>query len=131
MARNPTSTPETGVPDAAAGDPQIVEAAPTPSAPQPAAPEMKIHRSAASTTYVGIAVGLVVLVIVLIFIIQNLHNVTVHFITADFSLPVGVVILAATVAGGLLVLLASAARVLQIRRAASKHRKADARAASH
>jgi uncharacterized integral membrane protein len=75
-------------------------------------------------------VGLVVLVIVLIFIIQNLNNVTVHFITADFSLPVGVVILAATVAGGLLVLLASAARVLQIRRAASKHRKADARVAT-
>lgn len=81
-------------------------------------------RSAASTTYVGVGGGLVVLVVILIFIIQNLHSVSVHFFTARFSLPTGVIILAAAVAGGLLVLLTSGARVLQLRRQARRANRA-------
>lgn len=77
-------------------------------------------RTRASTTYAGVAGALLVLVLVLIFIIQNLHQTSVHFFTADFRLPTGIVILIAAVAGGLLVLLASGARVLQLRRMARR-----------
>lgn len=121
--------------------PQVTDAptppgdAGTPPAAAPATtpapvPEMRVGRTAASTTYVGIGIGLLVLVVILIVIIQNLGSASVHFFTANFHLPLGLVILASAVAGGLLVLLASAARVLQLRRNARRHRKADARAAA-
>jgi len=68
-----------------------------------------------SALNLGVAVGLLFLVLLLVFILQNLRNISVHFFTARFTLPVGVVILAAAVVGGLVVLLVSAARAAQIR----------------
>ncbi len=76
----------------------------------------------ASATYIGVGVGLVVLILVLIFVVQNLHEASVHFITLNFQLPQGVIVLASAVAGGIIVLLVSLARVVQLRRMARRHK---------
>jgi uncharacterized integral membrane protein len=93
--------------------------APTASAED--TPALQIGRTRASTTYAGVGVGLLVLIVVLIFVVQNLHEATVHFITLRFKLPQGVIVLASAVAGGLIVLLVSLARVIQLRLAARRH----------
>jgi uncharacterized integral membrane protein len=87
---------------------------PSPAAEPPTHPG-KVPRTRTSAAHVGIGVGLVVLALVLTFIIQNLDQTSVHFMTLRFRLPVGVVMLGAALAGGVLVLLVSLARMTQIR----------------
>lgn len=83
-----------------------------------------MRRTRTSTAYVGTVGGLVVLVGVIIFIVQNLHEDTIHFLGAHFRLPEGILILASAVAGGVIVLLVSLARVAQLRMMARRHRAA-------
>jgi uncharacterized integral membrane protein len=98
-----------------------------PTAPADDAPGLQIVRTRASTTYAGVGVGLLVLIVVLVFVVQNLHEATVHFITLRFKLPQGVIVLAGAIAGGLIVLLVSLARVIQLRLAARRHTRQHAR----
>lgn len=94
----------------------------SPSSVPPVAPEpLVVPKTRTSAAYIGVAVGLVVLVLVIILIAQNLHDARVHFFTLDFQLPIGLLILAAAVAGGLIVLLVSAARLAQLRLMARRH----------
>ena len=64
-------------------------------------------------TMVGI--GVVLLVAILVFILQNGQRVRVRFLMVDGTLPLGVALLFAALLGALLVLVAGAARVLQLR----------------
>lgn len=68
-----------------------------------------------STTYVAVTVGVIVLILLIIFIVQNLEDANFHYLGAHFELPVGVLMLISGVAGGLIVLLVSLARVWQLR----------------
>jgi putative membrane protein len=70
-------------------------------------------------TMVGI--GVVLLVAILVFILQNGQRVRVRFLMVDGTLPLGVALLFAA----LLVLVAGAARVLQLRVVARRHRRTD------
>ncbi|MDQ6783201.1 MAG: LapA family protein [Actinomycetota bacterium] len=63
----------------------------------------------------GVGVGLLVLILVLVFIIQNLNDAGVHYLGLSFRLPVGLLILIGAVAGGLIVMLVSLVRVIQLR----------------
>jgi uncharacterized integral membrane protein len=85
---------------------------------------LELGRTRTSTTYAGLTVGLLILVLVIIFVAQNLHTATVHFLTVHFRMAEGLLILASAVAGGLIVLAVSLARVLQLRRAAHRHQRA-------
>jgi uncharacterized integral membrane protein len=64
-------------------------------------------------TMVGI--GVVLLVAILVFILQNGQRVRVRFLMVDGTLPLGIGLLFAALLGALLVLVAGAARVLQLR----------------
>ncbi len=69
--------------------------------------------------------GLLVLTILLVFIAQNTESASFAFFGWHWSLPLGVAILMAAVAGGLVTVLAGgAARIFQLRRAAKKNLKA-------
>jgi uncharacterized integral membrane protein len=117
----PTYPPEPLTPPGATLQPDHA-LSPGPVAPTAAPPHgLQVGRTRASTTYAGVGVGLLVLIVVLIFVVQNLHEATVHFITLRFKLPQGVIVLAAAVAGGLIVLFVSLARVVQLRLAARRH----------
>jgi uncharacterized integral membrane protein len=66
--------------------------------------------------------GFLILIVLLIFITQNTAAVQLAFLGWRGSLPLGVSMLLAAVAGGLITVLAGTARMYQLRRAAKKHR---------
>ena len=82
--------------------------------------QSKVPATRTSATHAGLVGGLIFLALLLVFIIQNLQSVSVHFITARFRLPVGVVLVLAAVIGGALVSGASLVRIAQLRRRARR-----------
>jgi uncharacterized integral membrane protein len=74
-----------------------------------------IARTRISGTWVAALVAMIVLIFLLIFILQNLTPATVYFLGAAGSLPVGLAMLFAAVAGALLIALFGSARILQLR----------------
>lgn len=77
----------------------------------------------------AIACFAVLLLFLLIFILQNGHEVAVSYLGANGHVPLGVALLLAAVCGALLVVLAGMARILQLRTTARRHRRVDAKAA--
>lgn len=65
--------------------------------------------------WVAVAVGLAVLVLLIVFFVQNQDMVTVRFFGLEGSLALGTTLFIAAVGGGVLVALAGGARILQLR----------------
>ncbi|TWS17844.1 DUF1049 domain-containing protein [Tsukamurella asaccharolytica] len=80
--------------------------------------QVKHTRSAA--LWSGLLGGAVVLLLLLVFIVQNQQNTEINLIFWKTTLPLGVSLLIAAIGGALLVGLAGALRILQLRRAAKK-----------
>lgn len=91
-----------------------IDAKPERSAPR------KIKSTRVGSTWTGLVIGIFVLVLLLIFILQNLQSVNVNMLFWEFSLPLGVGALLAAIAGALVMALVGGVRILQIRRAAKK-----------
>ena len=83
---------------------------------------MRFTRAAA--LWSALIVGFVVLILLLVFIMQNTDSTTIHLFAWKWNLPTGVAILLAAVGGGLVTVLAGTARIMQLRRAAKKNLKA-------
>lgn len=81
--------------------------------------DVKFTRAAA--LWSSLIAGFLVLIVLLIFIAQNTASVDFTFLSWHWSLPLGVAILLAAVAGGLITGLVSAARMFQLRRLAKKN----------
>ena len=71
----------------------------------------------------AVAAGLLVLMVLLVFIFQNLHDVRVHFFTANGQFPLALALVFAVLLGALVVLAIGTVRILQLRRAV--HRRPD------
>lgn len=69
------------------------------------------------SVYAGIAAVLIILVAVLDFILQNLETANIHFFSAHFRLPVGVVVLLGAIGGAVIVLLICLYQFVRMRRA--------------
>lgn len=86
------------------------------------------HRGAGHTRTSGLWTAVagftLVLLLLVIFLLQNGQRVQVSYLGADGHLPLAVAMLLSAVAGALLVLMAGAARVLQLRHTARRERKA-------
>lgn len=95
------------------------------AADEPAVPQHTIQPTRTSTVWAMIGVGLLLLAATLVFILQNSQRVRIRFLTLDGALPLGVGLLFAVLLGALVVLTIGAARVLQLRRVARGHRRAD------
>jgi uncharacterized integral membrane protein len=80
---------------------------------------VKFTRAAA--LWSALIAGFLTLILLLIFIAQNTESASLTFFAWHLSLPLGVAILLAAVAGGLLTVAVGTARILQLRRAAKKH----------
>jgi len=65
--------------------------------------------------WVAVSAGLVLLILLIIFILQNQDRVTVHYFGVAGDLSLGMALFIASVAGGVLVAIAGAARILQLR----------------
>lgn len=77
-----------------------------------------------SSWWAGVAVALVLSVCLLVFALQNLQSVEVRFFGAKGRLPLVVALVAAAVAGALLVLMITAVRMTQLRRHGGRRRSA-------
>ena len=87
--------------------------APTsPSAP----PDKVLPVTRASAAWVATAIALLLLVMLIVFILQNSTRVEVHYLGLAGSLPLGMALLIAPVGAGVVVAIAGGARVTQLRR---------------
>jgi putative membrane protein len=87
--------------------------------------EHTIEPTRTSMVWTMVGIGVILLVAILVFILQNGQRVQMQFLMVDGTLPLGVALLFAALLGALLVLVAGAARVLQLRVVARRHRRTD------
>ena len=96
------------------------------SAPPPAAPTApkrgRMH-TRISGMRTGLIAGIVLLIVMLIFIIQNAHAVNISFLGAHLRLSLAVALLLAAIAGALLMAAAGTARITQLRRIMRRDRR--------
>jgi uncharacterized integral membrane protein len=71
---------------------------------------------------VATAASLLLLVMLIIFILQNMTRVEVNYLGLTGSLPLGMALLIAAVAGGVLVAIAGVTRITQLRANARRRR---------
>jgi uncharacterized integral membrane protein len=117
-----TSHDESGRPTAdtpAQSASEPVTDVPAPPPPQQTA-AVRIKRTRISGIWVAVIVAAIILILLLIFILQNPTEATVYYFGGAGSLPLGVALLLAAVGGALLVGLIGTARILQLRRLATK-----------
>ncbi len=67
--------------------------------------------------------GVLALIVVLIFIIQNAHAVTISFLGAHLRLSLAVALFLAAIAGALMMAAAGTARITQLRRIMRRDRR--------
>ena len=90
--------------------------APTTAAP----PARKIKRTRVGAAWIALIVGIIVMVLLLIFILQNLDSTPVSLLFWEFNLPLGVALLLAAIAGAVIMAVVGGWRILQIRRVAKR-----------
>jgi uncharacterized integral membrane protein len=126
-------TSDPSVPDRPLGaSPLPGEPAPPPTADlpdeaphtPPSRPESAVKFTRAAALWSSLIIGFLILILLLVFIMQNTDSTTVKFFGWQASLPVGVAILLSAVGGGLLTVAVGTARIVQLRRAAKKNLKA-------
>ncbi len=90
-------------------------------------PQHRVRSTRTSGSWTAVIAAIVVLLLLLIFILQNGQRIKIDYLGATGHLPLGVALLFAAVAGGILVALFGIARLVQLRRVAKRHSRADAR----
>lgn len=75
-----------------------------------------LERTRISGVWIGLIAAAVVMVFLLIFILQNQESVDIDFLSFGFSIPLGVGLLLAALAGMLIVAVPGVARIVQLRR---------------
>ena len=101
-----------------------------PEQPSHALPQHRIKRTRTGGIWVAVGFFAVILLLLLIFILQNGQKVDISYMGAHGHLPLGVALLLAAVCGVLLVVLAGTARISQLRATARRHRRLDAKRAA-
>src|SRR5262245_2498800 len=96
----------------------------TSPATKPSTPESAVKFTRAAALWSALIAGFVILILLLVFIMQNTDSATVHFFAWEWNLPIGVGVLLAAVGGGLLTVAAGSARIVQLRRAAKRNLRA-------
>jgi uncharacterized integral membrane protein len=123
MTSDPAERPSSAAPppESAIGTPPEPTATP---AEYLVKPESAVKFTRAAALWSALITGFVILIVLLVFIMQNTGSTTINFFGWDWNLPVGVAILLAAVCGGLLTVAVGTARIVQLRRAAKKNFRA-------
>ena len=129
LENTPQAPPQPAAPPEQAQPGQVPpqQAAPPAAAPPPLPPQHRIKRTRTGGIWVAVGFFAVVLLLLLIFILQNGTDVSVSYLGMHGHLPLGVALLLAAVCGVLLVVLAGTARIAQLRATARRHRRVDAK----
>jgi uncharacterized integral membrane protein len=97
----------------------------TPTPPAPAAPPVRGPKgSRIGTARTALIAGALVLIVVLVFIIENAHAVTITFFGAHLRVSLAVALLLAAIAGALIMAAAGTARITQLRMTMRRSRRA-------
>lgn len=94
------------------------------SPPAPGAPRL----TRASAVWVATGAALLLLILLIVFMLQNSTKVEVRFLGLTGTIPLGMALLIAAVGGGVVVAIAGVARVTQLRRSARRTRRGTTRA---
>ena len=98
------------------------DTAPT-AEPETSEPLPGERRTRLSGAWTAIVIGLVALVVILVFILQNQQSVEVTFLVFKGHLPLAVALLFALILGAVIVFAFGAARILQLRMVAGRARR--------
>jgi uncharacterized integral membrane protein len=85
----------------------------------------KVRRTRLGGAWVAMVLFALVLLVLLVFILENNKQVKISFFGATGHLPLGVAMLLAAVGGILLVVIPGIGRIIQLRKTARRHRKQD------
>ena len=99
---------------------------PTGEPQPPQLPQHVVKRTRIGGVWLASGSFAVVLLLLLIFILENSKSVDVAYFGAHGHLPLGVALLLAAVLGILMVVIPGTARIIQLRLTARRHRRADA-----
>jgi lipopolysaccharide assembly protein A len=117
-----TEQPQAQGPTATLPPPSANGASPQPPAePRPARVGRAHTRISGMRT--GLIAGVAVLIVVMIFIIQNAHAVSISFLGAHLRLSLAVALVLAAIAGALIMAAAGTARITQLRRIMRRDRR--------
>ena len=83
------------------------------------------ERTRLSGAWTALVVGILALVLILIFILQNLQSVEISFLLFHGHLPLAVALLFAVILGAVIVLAFGGARITQLRGVARRARRQD------
>lgn len=92
----------------------------------PAAPDAP-RLTRASALWVATGTALLLLILLIVFVLQNSTKVEVHFLGLSGTIPLGMALLIAAVGGGVVVAIAGMARVTQLRTNARRTRRGTTR----
>jgi lipopolysaccharide assembly protein A len=101
-----------------------------PTAAAQTRPQHVIKRTRTGGVWVASVLFALVLVLLLIFILENGQRASISYFGAHGHLPLGVALLFAAVLGVLVVVIPGTGRIVQLRIAARRHRRVDAQADS-
>ena len=120
MTEQPTPPGTTGTmpPPSANGS-----APPPPTASAPQAPAHKPAHTRIRGMRTGLIASVALLIVVMIFIIQNAHAVNISFLGAHLRLSLAVALILAAIAGALAMAAAGTARITQLRRIMRRNRR--------
>jgi uncharacterized integral membrane protein len=121
MTPEPARDAQPGTAAAAAGQPHRPAGTPSHHA---------VKRTRIGTIWVAAGLFAVILLLLLVFILENGQRVSIGYFGAHGHLPLGVALLLAAVLGTLLVVIPGTGRVIQLRITARRHRRIDTRNAA-
>jgi uncharacterized integral membrane protein len=98
-------------------------AKPKPDATTTPAPHSGVKFTRAGALWTALIAGFLILILLLVFILQNTNSAEFAFLGWRWSLPLGVAILLAAVGGGLVTVAVGTARIYQLRRVVRKNLK--------
>ncbi|MCP2195524.1 LapA family protein [Williamsia deligens] len=104
-------------------DPTRDDGPPAPHGDQPDSVKQalaEVRHTRTKSAWVGIIVGAIVLILLLVFILQNLDKQEIQLFFWQVNLPQGVSLLIAAIAGALITAVVGGARMFQVRRAVRK-----------
>ncbi len=81
-----------------------------------------IPKTRTARAHTALIAGAIVLILLLVFILENTESVKVSYFGAGFHLPLGVALLLAAIGGALLVGIVGTARIVQLRRTVRRQR---------
>jgi uncharacterized integral membrane protein len=93
----------------------------TPALDNAPPPESAVKFTRAASIWTSLTAFFLILIVLLVFITQNLSDAPVTFLGWHWTLPLGVQLLLAAICGGLVTVLAGTTRIFQLRRAAKKN----------